>query len=65
MSENKRFETQVISDEILEKLSLENRYNFVKDNLRVILSNQQYNFLEQAQSFCVNYGIFWIESYIY
>jgi len=55
MSEKKRYKTQVISDEILEKLSLENRYKFVRDNLRVILSDQQYNFLEQAQKFCLNY----------
>jgi alkylation response protein AidB-like acyl-CoA dehydrogenase len=55
MNVNKRYETQVINDEILEKLSLKNRYNFVKDNLRVILSDQQFRFLEQVQNFCLNY----------
>ncbi|MFX1280268.1 MAG: acyl-CoA dehydrogenase family protein [Promethearchaeota archaeon] len=55
MIENRRFKTQVINDEILEKLSLENRYNFVKDNLRVILSDQQFQFLEQVQNFCLEY----------
>ena len=53
MSENKRFKTQVINDEILEKLCLENRYNFVNDNLRTILNDQQFNFLRQVQDFCL------------
>ncbi|MFX1573259.1 MAG: acyl-CoA dehydrogenase family protein [Promethearchaeota archaeon] len=55
MSENKRYKTQVINDEILEKLSLEHRYNFVKDNLRVILTEAQFNFLTKVQDFCLNY----------
>ncbi|MFW9781920.1 MAG: hypothetical protein ACFFFB_06520, partial [Candidatus Heimdallarchaeota archaeon] len=55
MTENKRYETQVINDEILEKLSLKNRYNFVRDNLRTILSDQQFRFLTKAQDFCLDY----------
>ncbi|MHA2398763.1 MAG: acyl-CoA dehydrogenase family protein [Promethearchaeota archaeon] len=55
MSEKKRYETQVISDEILEKLSLENRYKFVRENLEAILSEQQFSFLKQAQNFCLDY----------
>ena len=55
MSENKRFETQVISDEILAKMSLQNRYKFVNDNLRTILSDKQFNFLNQVQDFCLDY----------
>ncbi|MHA2006065.1 MAG: acyl-CoA dehydrogenase family protein [Promethearchaeota archaeon] len=55
MNENKRFETQVIKDEILEKLNLENRYNFVKDNLRAIFSDKQFLFLERVQNFCLEY----------
>jgi butyryl-CoA dehydrogenase len=55
MSEKKRYQTQVISDEILAKLSLQNRYKFVNDNLRTILSDKQFNFLNQVQDFCLNY----------
>ncbi|MFX1312472.1 MAG: acyl-CoA dehydrogenase family protein [Promethearchaeota archaeon] len=51
----KRFETQVINDEILEKLSLEHRYNFLNDNLRVILTDNQFNFLKEVQNFCLDY----------
>ncbi|HEC39900.1 hypothetical protein LCGC14_0596800 [marine sediment metagenome] len=55
MNENKRYETQVINDEILEKLSLENRYKLINDNLRTVLNDAQFAFLKQAQDFCVNY----------
>ena len=55
MSEHKRYESQVINDEILQKLSLRNRYNFVNDNLRWILRENQFNFLNQVQEFCLNY----------
>ena len=57
MSEKKRYKTQVINDEILGKLSLENRYNFVNDNLKVILKDKQFNFLKQVQGFCLNYEV--------
>jgi len=53
----RRFETQVINDEILEKLNLKNRYKFVNDNLRTILNDKQFSFLTQIQDFCVNYEI--------
>ena len=55
MSEKKRYNTQVISDEILEKLSLENRYKFVNDNLSTILTDKQFSFLKQVQEYCLNY----------
>ena len=57
MSVNKRYETQVINDEILEKLSLEHRYKFVNDNLRTVLNDKQFSFLTQVQDFCVKYEI--------
>jgi alkylation response protein AidB-like acyl-CoA dehydrogenase len=53
----RRFETQVINDEILEKLNLKNRYKFVNDNLRTILNDKQFSFLTQIQDFCVNFEI--------
>jgi len=54
---NERFETQVINNEILEKLSLEHRYKFVNDNLRTVLNDKQFSFLIQVQDFCVKYEI--------
>ena len=51
----KRFETQVINDEILEKLSLTNRYNFLNENLSLILSEKQYAFLKEVQDFCLKF----------
>jgi len=37
--------TQVINDEILEKLSLKNRYSFVNNNLMTVLSPEDFSFL--------------------
>ena len=44
---------QAISDEILEKLSLENRYIFLNENFRPFLSDAQLSFLESIQEFCL------------
>ena len=57
VSEKKRYKTQVINDEILEKLSLENRYRFVNDNLSTVLSEKQFAFLKKVQDFCLAYEI--------
>ena len=46
---------QVINDEILEKLSLKNRYNFVNNNLMAILSPEQFSFLKKVQKFCIRF----------
>jgi alkylation response protein AidB-like acyl-CoA dehydrogenase len=46
---------QVINDEILEKLSLKNRYNFLNNNLMAILSPEQFSFLKKAQKFCMRF----------
>jgi len=51
----KRFETQVINDEILDALSLKNRYNFVNNNLMAILSPDEFNFLKEVQRFCMRF----------
>ena len=55
MSEKRKFKTQAINDEILEKLSLKNRYNFLNNNLMAILSPEQFNFLKSVQKFCMRY----------
>jgi len=51
----KRFETQVINDEILEKLNLVNRYNFLNENLSPILTENQFAFLKEVQGFCLKF----------
>ncbi|MFX1302532.1 MAG: acyl-CoA dehydrogenase family protein [Promethearchaeota archaeon] len=50
-----RYMDQVINDEILEKLSLKNRYTFINNNLMPILSPEQFNFLKSVQKFCMRF----------
>ncbi|MFX1242456.1 MAG: acyl-CoA dehydrogenase family protein [Promethearchaeota archaeon] len=50
-----RFMDQAINDEILEKLSLKNRYNFINNNLMAILSPEQFNFFKSVQKFCMRF----------
>ncbi|MHA1488671.1 MAG: acyl-CoA dehydrogenase family protein [Promethearchaeota archaeon] len=50
-----KYKVQVINDEILEKLSLKNRYSFVNNNLMSILSPKQFNFLKTVQRFCLRF----------
>ena len=50
-----KFITQAINDEILEKLSLENRYNFLNTCVKPILSSDEMDFLKQVEDFCLNY----------
>ena len=51
----KRFETQVINDKILEKLNLANRYKYLNENLFSILSDDQFTFLKEVQGFCLKF----------
>ncbi|GAH10535.1 unnamed protein product, partial [marine sediment metagenome] len=51
----KKYMTQAISDEILDKLSLKNRYSFLNTNLTAILEPKEFNFLKKAQKFCVRF----------
>ena len=46
---------QAINDEIMDKLSLKNRYNFVNTNLMTILKPEQFNFLKKVQKFCMRF----------
>jgi len=50
-----KFLTQAINDEILEKLSLENRYNFLNTCVKPMLSSDEMSFLKQVEEFCLNY----------
>ncbi len=51
----KKGEVQCINDEILEKLSLKNRYKFLNFNLMSYLPKEQLEFLKKAQKFFVSY----------
>ncbi|MFX1274900.1 MAG: acyl-CoA dehydrogenase family protein [Promethearchaeota archaeon] len=44
-----------INDEIMKKLSLQNRYAFMNANLSSILSSNEMEFLKEVQNFCVNF----------
>ncbi|GAG89650.1 unnamed protein product [marine sediment metagenome] len=46
---------QAISDEILEKFSLKNRYAFLNNNLTPVLSQEQFGFLREVERFCMRY----------
>ncbi|MFX1417283.1 MAG: acyl-CoA dehydrogenase family protein, partial [Promethearchaeota archaeon] len=50
-----KFMNQAINDEILEKLSLKNRYSFVNNNLMALLSPEQFNYLKKVQKFCMRF----------
>jgi alkylation response protein AidB-like acyl-CoA dehydrogenase len=52
---NRKGEVQCINDEILEKLSLKNRYNFLNNNLMSILKPDDFNFLKQVQKFFLRF----------
>ncbi|MHA1438863.1 MAG: hypothetical protein ACTSPD_14930, partial [Promethearchaeota archaeon] len=57
MAEEKRtkYMTQAINDEILEKLSLKNRYAFLNNNLTALLTTEEFNFLRKVQRFCLRF----------
>ncbi len=50
-----KFMDQAINDEILDKMSLKNRYNFINNNLMAILSPEQFNFFKTVQKFCMRF----------
>lgn len=50
---SKKYMTQAINDEILEKMNLKNRYSFVNNNLMPILSPEAFNFLKSIQKYCM------------
>ncbi|MFW9948905.1 MAG: acyl-CoA dehydrogenase family protein [Candidatus Thorarchaeota archaeon] len=56
MEEKKtKYMDRAINEEILEKLSLKNRYAFLNTNLMTVLEQNQMNFLKEAQKFCIRY----------
>jgi butyryl-CoA dehydrogenase len=56
MEEKKtKYMDRAINEEILEKMSLKNRYAFLNTNLMTVLEQNQMNFLKSAQKFCIRY----------
>ncbi len=56
MTEKERnFLTQIINDDILERLTLKRRYNFLNNNMNIILKPEEFNFLKEVQDFCLEY----------
>ena len=56
MEEKKtKFMDQAINDDILEKLSLKNRYAFLNTNLMTVLEPKHFNFLKKAEKFCTRF----------
>jgi len=50
-----KFMDQAISDEILEKLSLKNRYAFMNTNFMTLIDQRLMNFAKKAQKFCLRF----------
>jgi alkylation response protein AidB-like acyl-CoA dehydrogenase len=46
---------QAINDEILEKFSLKNRYNFLNNNLNAVLTSEEFGFLREVERFCMKF----------
>jgi len=46
---------RVINEEILQKLSLKNRYAFLNTNLMTIVKPKHFNFLKEAEKFCMRF----------
>jgi len=51
----KKFLTQAINDEILDKMSLKNRYAFMNTNLTAMLTPKEFNFLKEVQKFTMRF----------
>jgi alkylation response protein AidB-like acyl-CoA dehydrogenase len=46
---------QAVNDEILDQLSLKNRYAFLNNNLTPVLSQEEFNFLREVERFCMRF----------
>ncbi|MHA1147171.1 MAG: acyl-CoA dehydrogenase family protein [Promethearchaeota archaeon] len=50
-----KYLTQAINNEILAKMALENRYNFLNMSLGTMLKPKDMEYLKQVEQFCLNY----------
>ena len=56
MEEKKtKYMSRAINEEILEKMSLKNRYAFLNTNLMTVVEQKHMNFLKKAQKFCMRF----------
>jgi alkylation response protein AidB-like acyl-CoA dehydrogenase len=51
----KKMEAQTIPDEVLEAMSLKNRYTFVNNNLMAVLNDNEKALSDKVQRFCAKY----------
>jgi alkylation response protein AidB-like acyl-CoA dehydrogenase len=48
---------QAIRDDILERLDLQNRYQFLNLNLIALLNQEEYDFLKEVEKFCLRFEV--------
>ncbi len=51
----KKMESQLIPDDVLEAMSLKNRYAFLNANLMAVLTDDEKKYIDKVQRFCVKY----------
>ncbi|MBD3351434.1 MAG: hypothetical protein GF364_08100 [Candidatus Lokiarchaeota archaeon] len=51
----RKFETQVLNNDVLSNLNLESRYKFLNINLASILNSEEMEFLREIEEFCLEY----------
>ncbi len=51
----KKMEAQTVPDEVLEAMSLKNRYTFVNNNLMAVLNDEEKALSDKVQRFCAKY----------
>ncbi|MHA1793992.1 MAG: acyl-CoA dehydrogenase family protein [Promethearchaeota archaeon] len=51
----KKMESQILSDEMLQALSLKRRYDFVNTNFMALLEDNEKKFFNKVQRFCLKY----------
>ncbi|MDD1776777.1 MAG: acyl-CoA/acyl-ACP dehydrogenase [Candidatus Helarchaeota archaeon] len=50
-----KFTTPAVNDEILKKMGLKSRYNFLNTNLQQVLTDDEFAFLQKVQKFCLKF----------
>lgn len=53
--EKKKYMTRAIREDILDLMSLKNRYAFLNTNLMSLLAPKDFNFLKEVQKFCMRF----------
>jgi butyryl-CoA dehydrogenase len=50
-----KFTTPAVNEEILKKMGLKSRYNFLNTNLQQVLTDDEFAFLQKVQKFCLKF----------